>query len=83
MMNQDVLEQIFHLPIAERIEIIEKVSRSVREDLKETKINNIDFEKRNLAYKRLRGIAAVEGKTPPTDEEFREDYTNYLMEKYS
>jgi hypothetical protein len=34
MMNQDVLEQIFHLPIAERIEIIEKVSRSVREDLK-------------------------------------------------
>lgn len=80
MINQQVLEQIIHLPIAERIEIIEKVSRSVREDLTERKDD--DFEKRNLAYQRLRGIARVEGKIPPSDEEIREDYTNYLLEKY-
>ncbi|PSB03668.1 DUF2281 domain-containing protein [Merismopedia glauca] len=29
----------------------------------------------------LRGIAKISG-TPPTDEEIREEYTDYLMEKY-
>ena len=40
MMPSDLIEQIIHLPIAERVEIIEKISRSVREDLRETKPSN-------------------------------------------
>jgi hypothetical protein len=81
MTHQQVLEQIYHLPIAERIEIIEKVSRSVREDLSE-KQKQISIEERKKAIDRLRGIASVKGKTPPTDAEIKEDYINYLSEKY-
>ena len=82
-MQTELIEQILHLPIAERVEIIEKISRSVREDLRNSgKQNEISIEERKKAVDRLRGIASVEGKTPPTDEEIKEDYTNYLSEKY-
>ncbi len=80
-MQIELIEQIIHLPIAERVEIIERISRSVREDLNENG-RKINLEERKRAVDRLRGIAAVEGKTPPTDEETEEDYTNYLAEKY-
>jgi hypothetical protein len=80
-MQIELIEQIIHLPIAERVEIIERISRSVREDLNENG-RKINLEERKRAVDRLRGIAAVEGKTPPTDEEIKEDYTNYLAEKY-
>ncbi len=80
-MQVELIEQIIHLPITERVEIIERISRSVREDLRE-KGEKSDLEERMQAVNRLRGIAAVEGKTPPTDEEIKEDYTNYLAEKY-
>jgi hypothetical protein len=80
-MQTELIEQIIHLPIAERVEIIERISRSVREDLSE-KHKEISLEERKKAVDRLRGIAAVEGKTPPTDEEVKEDYANYLAEKY-
>jgi hypothetical protein len=36
---------------------------------------------RTEAWQRLRGIAATDG-PPPTDEEVREMYTDYLSEKY-
>lgn len=80
-MQVELIEQIIHLPIAERVEIIERVSRSVREDLREKSIET-SFEERKKAVDRLRGIAAVEGKTPPTDKQVKEDYANYLAEKY-
>jgi hypothetical protein len=85
-MQAELIEQIIHLPIAERVEIIERVSRSVREDLQENgrKQNEkeLSIEERVNAVNRLRGIAAVEGKAPPTDEQVKEDYANYLAEKY-
>lgn len=80
-MRTELIEQIIHLPIAERVEIIEKISRSVREDLRGER-KEISIEERIQAVDRLRGIAAIEGKTPPTDEEVKEDYANYLSEKY-
>lgn len=83
-MQIELIEQIIHLPIAERVEIIERVSRSVREDLQENgrKQKEFSIEERKKAVDRLRGIAAVEGKTSPTDEGVKEDYANYLAEKY-
>ncbi len=81
-MQVEIIEQIIHLPIAERVEIIEKISRSVREDLRAKEIEKHSSDERQTAYLRLRGIAAVTGKTPPTDEETKEDYTNYLAEKH-
>lgn len=81
-MQTKLIEQIIHLPIAERVEIIERISRSVREDLREKQNTEYSIEERRKAVDSLRGIAAVKGKTPPTDEEVKEDYTNYLAEKY-
>ncbi len=105
-MQTEIINQIKHLPIAERIEIIEEVSRSVKEDLQKNGEKSNSIKKRKKAVDRLRGIAsvarktpmtveeklaaveklhgiaAVEGKTPPTDEEIKEDYINYISEKY-
>lgn len=85
-MQIELIEQIIHLPIAERVEIIERVSRSVREDLqvdgKKQSEKELSIKERIEAVNRLRGIAAVEGKTPPTDEQVKEDYRNYISEKY-
>ncbi len=88
-MQTEIIEQIIHLPIYERIEIIEKLSRSVREEMRENGAESsiaeekeLSIEERKAIVDSLRGIAAVEGKTPPTDEEIRADYTNYLSEKY-
>lgn len=41
----------------------------------------VDAASRTAAWQRLRGIAATDG-PPPTDEEVREMYTDYLSEKY-
>ncbi len=83
-MQTEIIEQIIHLPISERVEIIETISRSVKEDLNEigSEKGELSIEERTAIVDSLRGIAAVEGKTPPTDEEIKEDYTNYLLEKY-
>lgn len=82
MINQQVLEQIIHLPIAERIEIIEKVSRSVREDLGKSKNEENKLAKRSAAINRLRGIAKTDN-APMTREEERKIIEDALMEKYS
>ncbi len=88
-MQTEIIEQIIHLPIYERVEIIEKLSRSVREEMREKAAKSsfeeekeLSIEQRKAIVDSLRGVAAVKGKTPPTDEEIREDYTNYLSEKY-
>lgn len=80
-MQAEIIEEIIHLPILERVKIIEKISRSVREDLRKSSAE-LSFEERKKATDRLRGIAAVEGKMPPTDEEVKENYTRFLSEKY-
>lgn len=59
----------------------EKQSEKKLEELTD-KNEELTIEERMAIVKSLRGIAAVEGKTPPTDEEIKEDYTNYLLEKY-
>lgn len=81
-MQTDVLEEIIQLPIPERIEIIKKISQSVRKDLQNGQESDASPERRHEAYLRLKGIASIEGKTPPTDEEVKEDYANYLSDKY-
>ena len=40
------------------------------------------IDERKSIVDELRGIAAVPGKIPPTYEEWREERTNYLLEKY-
>jgi hypothetical protein len=62
-MQTELIEQIIHLPIAERVEIIERISRSVREDLRENEVEKPSLEERKAAIERLRGIAETEN--PP------------------
>ena len=80
-MQVELIEQIIHLPIAERVEIIERISRSVREDLRENDAEKVSLDERKAAVERLRGVARMEN-PPMTKEEVREDYYNYLAEKY-
>lgn len=81
-MHTEIVKQITSLPVFERIEIIEEVSRSVRRDLGRQPLTDEEKLRRSEAIRQLAGIAGVEGKTPPTDEEWREERTNYLLEKY-
>ncbi len=80
-MQVELIEKIIHLPIAERVEIIERISRSVREDLRESDAEKVSPDERKAAVERLRGVAKMEN-PPMTKEEVREDYYNYLAEKY-
>ncbi len=80
-MQTELIEQIIQLPIAERVEIIEKISRSLRKDLRENNIEKPSLEERKAAIERLRGMAETEN-PPMAKEEVREEYYNYLAEKY-
>ncbi|MGB9180960.1 MAG: hypothetical protein WCB68_17140 [Pyrinomonadaceae bacterium] len=94
MTQQQFIEEIKHLSIAERIALIEEISRSVREDLKMSEgdttnsvkknasVDEDERERRVAAVRRLRGIIKFDG-PPPPEEELKEDYVNYLIEKYS
>lgn len=94
MTQQQFVEAIKRLSVAERIALIEAITRSLREDLASTESATDSVggksdpdvrqerDQRVSAVQRLRGIIKFEGE-PPSDEELKEDYTNYLIEKYS
>ncbi len=85
--QQEIYREAVALPFDEQKDLVEKLSRNLKRENGETGNKKSDekelsIEERKAIVDSLRGIAAVEGKTPPTDEEIREDYTNYLSEKY-
>lgn len=75
MTRQQLLSEIGRLTLAERVELLEVISRSVREELQPR-------TPRRGSVMDLRGIAKPDG-PPPSDEELKEDYVRYLAEKYS
>ena len=95
MTRQQFIEEIKQLSVVERIALIEAITRSLREDLEagqEARVvsaadnsrvsDESERERKIAAVRRLRGILKFEGE-PPSDEELKEDYVNYLTEKYS
>ncbi len=88
MTQQEVYKEAIALPPKERAELLKKLEQSLKKDILESENPSEDRDRRQiiaerkLAVDRLRGIAAVPGKIPPTDEEWREERTNYLLEKY-
>jgi hypothetical protein len=95
MTQQQFLEEIKRLSVAERIALIEAISRSLREDLEMSRGDvpisgeetseadaQQERERRVAAVRRLRGVLKTSG-IPPSDEELKDDYINYLREKYS
>ncbi len=84
-MHTEIVDQVNQLPPAERVEIIEEISRGLKRDMcSDASLTLTDTERRarKEAIKRLRGIASVPGKLPPSDEEVKKDYIDYITEKY-
>jgi hypothetical protein len=75
MTHEELIKEIMQLPLERRMELLETISRSLREEMRPR-------EQKESIVSRLRGIAKFDG-PPPTDEEIKEDYTRYLTEKYS
>ncbi len=69
MAMKDLLGEIEQLPLDEQLALLEALSRHIRQTI----------EKRPKLD--LRGILADDA-DPPSDETLKEDYINYLEEKY-
>jgi len=95
MTHEQLIEEVKRLPLAQRLELLEAVSRSLREELEPSKADQIatprettqvetqDSEHSTIPLsQRLRGILKFDG-DPPTDEEVKDAYADYLLEKYS
>ena len=96
MTRQQLIEEIKLLSLAERVALIEIISRSLREEL-----SPLDSKKaaptwaktvlgenhpaaagQSTLSQRLSGVLKFDGDAP-TDEEVKDAYSDYLMEKYS
>jgi len=95
MTRQQFIEEIKQLSVAERIALIEAITRSLREDLELEKehgdaalpeakqVAGQNSERGELTIsQRLRGVIKFDGE-PPTHEGLKDLYAGYLLEKYS
>ncbi|HMS43053.1 MAG TPA: hypothetical protein PKE69_22685 [Pyrinomonadaceae bacterium] len=84
MTQQQLVQEFRTYPKAQKSVIIRQLLRIFEEDLEETEQKvekELSIKERKAAIDRLRGIAKTEN-PPMTKEEVREDYYNYLAEKY-
>jgi hypothetical protein len=84
-MHTEIVSQINQLPLIERLEIIEEVSRELKRELGRNERPFLTEEQKKVrleAVEILSGIASVTGKRPPTDQEIKDGYGDYLVEKY-
>lgn len=90
MTREELIEEIRQLPPSERMALVEEISRSLREDDHSPSTANgpnsetaaPSVEERMSVVGRLYGILKTDG-PPPTDEEIRDQITDYLVKKYS
>lgn len=87
MTQREILKAVMALPLDERSALLKTLERNLKGDDKnndnrEERSREQIIAERKRAIDRLRGVASIPGKTPPTDEEWREERTNYLLEKY-
>jgi len=75
MTQEELIKEIKQLPLDRQKEILDVITRSVREKTQPP-------EDRASIVSRLRGIAKPDGPVP-SDEELKDDYVRYLEEKYS
>lgn len=85
MTQQQFIEEIKRLSVAERAALLEIISRSLREDLEANAgapAGDADVRADKLsAVRRLRGALKFD-RPPPSDEEVKEIIADYLAEKY-
>jgi hypothetical protein len=89
MTQEEIIKEIHQLPLDKRKVVLKAIERSVQDEQhaapNSRSIDNQDelsTEERLAAVQRLFGILKRDGEAP-TDEELKEEYANYLAEKYS
>lgn len=88
MNQEEIINTIRQLPLHERVELLEEISRSVSEELQSQGATKDELdqlterEQKLAAFHRLRGMLKTD-EPPPTDQEVKDDYVNYLEKKYS
>lgn len=89
MTPQDLVREIKHFSINDKISLIEQVSQSLLTDLKLASEKSRISEKKQISVaekieivESLYGFAAIKDQPAPNDEEIKEDRVNYLLEKY-
>ncbi len=84
MTQQEIIKAVTAFPLFEQFEIVEKIQRNIKQNLHSQNglKKELSVEEKSAIVESLAGIGKVEGKLPPTDEEVKRDYTNYLAEKY-
>lgn len=75
MTYQEIAVHIRNLPLHERLELLDVLTRSLKEELEPSAL-------RQSSLNRIRGIGKPDGRAP-TDQEIRDDYTDFLARKYS
>jgi hypothetical protein len=75
MTKEEIIAGINRLPVDERLEIVETVTRDLRKSMKPT-------VRKGSPVERVSGLLKTEGPAP-TDEEIKRDYIDYLDTKYS
>ena len=75
MTYQELLTEIGQLPLDERLALLEALTHSLRTELRPTPRGGSSVD-------RVRGLLKPAGPLP-TDVELKDDYTRYLVEKYT
>lgn len=75
MTYQELVASVKKLPPEERLSLMEVLAQSLKVDMA------LQGE-RPSSLSRVRGMLKGEG-PPPSDDELKNDYTEYLIEKYS
>ena len=89
MTHEELITEIVQLPLHRRRAVLEAIARSVEAELQSTQnaqapesAHQPSIDERMSVVNKLYGILKFEGE-PPTDEELKDEYANYLLEKYS
>jgi len=83
--QKEIYEQAIILPYNERKNLIRELEKSLRNETEAADVADeieLSVEERKKIVDRLRGVAYIPGKRPPTDKEAKEDYFSYLAEKH-
>lgn len=75
MTVQDLMSEVRHLSLEERLQLLELLAHTLREEWSPRR-----GPRSSVA--RLRGLLKSEG-PPPTDAELADAYTDHLLEKYT
>lgn len=75
MTYQDIVSEMRQLPLREKLLLLEELTQTIRAELTPQPTRT------GSSVDRVRGIAKPEG-PPPTDDEIKDSYVQYLLEKY-